>query len=79
MVARKVKRVAVAVGGVIGVGLALVALALLSWTPQNSEDYESLHIVILLINVAGVVVLFALTVGTLTMLAHVFRGNITGS
>ena len=79
MVARKVKRVAVAVGGVIGVGLALVALALLSWTPQNSEDYESLHIVILLINVAGVIVLFALTVGNLTKLARDYRGNVPGS
>ena len=79
MVARKVKQVAVAVGGVIGVGLALVALALLSWTPQNSEDYESLHIVILLINVAGVIVLFALTVGNLTKLARDYRGNVPGS
>ena len=79
MVARKVKRVAVTVGGVIGVGLALVALALLSWTPQNSEDYESLHIVILLINVVGVIVLFALTVGNLTKLARDYRGNVPGS
>ena len=79
MVARKVKQVAVAVSGVIGAGLALVALALLSWTPQNSEDYESLHIVILLINVAGVIVLFALTVGNLTKLARDYRGNVPGS
>ena len=30
--------------GAIGVGLALVALFLLSWTPQNFEDYESLFL-----------------------------------
>ena len=50
MDARKIRRAAFTVAGVIGVGLALVALFLLSWTPENSEDYESLHIVILLIN-----------------------------
>lgn len=79
MVARKIRRAIVAGVGVIGVGLALVALFLLSWTPQNSADYESLHIVILLINVAGVLVLFALTVGNLARLLRDYRGEVPGS
>jgi len=79
MDARKIRRALFAAVGVIGVGLALVALFLLSWTPQNSEDYESLHIVILLINAAGVVVLFALTVGNLARLLRDYRGHVPGS
>ena len=79
MDARTLKRVAVTIVGVIGVGLALVALFLLSWTPQNSEDYESLHITILLINVAGVVVLFLLTIGNLAKLLRDYREHVPGS
>ena len=79
MDARSLKRVAVTIVGVIGVGLALVALFLLSWTPQNSEDYESLHITILLINVAGVVVLFLLTIGNLAKLLRDYREHVPGS
>ena len=62
---RTIKRAIITAVGVIGVGLALVALFLLRWTPQNSDDFESLHIVILIINIAGVAVLFALMVGNL--------------
>jgi nitrogen fixation/metabolism regulation signal transduction histidine kinase len=76
---RTIKRVLITVLGAIGVGLALVALFLLSWTPQNSEDYESLHIVILLVNVAGVVVLFALVVGNLAKLFSDYRNHVPGS
>jgi len=79
MDARKIRRAAVAVVGAIGVGLALVALFLLSWTPQNSEDYESLHITILLINIAGVVVLFLLTIGNLARLLRDYRDHVPGS
>jgi len=79
MDARTLRRVAVTIVGVIGVGLALVALFLLSWTPQNSEQYESLHITILLINAAGVVVLFALTVGNLARLLRDYRNHVPGS
>ena len=79
MDARKIRRAAFTVAGVIGVGLALVALFLLSWTPQNSEDYESLHIVILLINIAGVLVLFTLTVGNLARLLRDYRNHVPGS
>ena len=73
------KRGMVTAIGIIGVGLALVALFLLSRTPQNSEDFESLHIIILLINVAGVVVLFALTVGNLARLLRDYRSDVPGS
>jgi nitrogen fixation/metabolism regulation signal transduction histidine kinase len=79
MDARTLKRIAVATVGIIGVGLALVALFLLSWTPQNSDDYESLHIIILLINVAGVGVLLALTIGNLARLFRDYRNHVPGS
>jgi nitrogen fixation/metabolism regulation signal transduction histidine kinase len=76
---RTIRRAATTAAGAIGVGLALVALFLLSWTPQNSEDYESLHIIILLINIAGVLVLFALMVGNLAKLFRDYRDHVPGS
>ena len=76
---RTLKRAAITTVGAIGVGLALFALFLLSWTPQNSDDYESLHIGILLVNAAGVVVLFALTVGNLARLLRDYRNDVPGS
>ncbi len=79
MDARTIKRVAITAVGVIGVGLALVALFLLSWTPQNTDDFESLHIVILAINVAGVAVLFALMVGNLAKLFQDYRNHVPGA
>jgi nitrogen fixation/metabolism regulation signal transduction histidine kinase len=79
MDARTLKRIAVGMVGAIGVGLAIIALFLLSWTPQNSDDYESLHIIILLINVAGVLVLFTLTVGNLARLLRDYRNHVPGS
>ena len=79
MVARTVKRAIVGTLGVLGVGLALIALFLLSWTPQNSEDFESLHIMILLINVVGVGVLLVLTIGNLARLFRDYRNHVPGS
>jgi len=79
MDARTIRRIVFGIVGAIGVGLALVALFLLSWTPQNSEDYESLHIVILLVNVAGVLILFSLTVGNLARLLRDYRNHVPGS
>jgi nitrogen fixation/metabolism regulation signal transduction histidine kinase len=79
MDARTIKRAAITAVGAIGVGLALIALFLLSWTPQNSEDYESLHITILLINIAGVVVLFILMVGNLAKLFSDYRNHVPGA
>jgi len=64
---------------VFGVGLALVALFLLSRTSQNSEEFESLHIIILLINIAGVLALFVLSVGSLARLLRDYRNHVPGS
>lgn len=76
---RTVKRATITLIGIVGVGLALIALFLLSRTPQNTEDLGSLHVVILLINVAGGVVLFALAVGNLTRLLRDYRRDVPGS
>ena len=62
-----------------GVGLALVALFLLSRTAQNSDDFNRLHIVILSINVIGVLVLFMLLVGNLARLLREYRTNVPGA
>ena len=61
------------------VGLALVALFLLSRTAQNSEDFNRLHILILSINVIGVFVLFILLVGNLYRLFREYRTNVPGA
>lgn len=61
------------------VGLALVALFLLSRTAQNSEDFNRLHILILSINVIGVLVLFILLVGNLYRLLREYRTNVPGA
>ena len=65
--------------GVIGVGLAIVGLFLLSQTARNSAEFDRLHIAILLINVAAVVVLFALMVGNLAKLLRDYRNHVPGS
>ena len=79
MDARTIRRVVVTMAGVIGVSLSAAALFLLSWTPQNSDDYESLHIIILLINIAGVLVLFGLAASNLLRLLHDYRRQVPGS
>jgi len=65
--------------GATGVGLALTALFLLSRTAQNAEDFDRLHILILLINVAGVMVLFAFLIGNLARLWRDYRDHVPGS
>ena len=74
-----IKKLAYTVLGTTGVGLALTALFLLSRTTQNSEDFDRLHIVILLINTAGIVVLFVLLVGNLAQLLREYRTHVLGS
>ena len=76
---RTIKRAAIAAAGAIGVGLSLVALFLLGQTAQDSAEFDRLHIVILLISVAGVVVLFALLVGNLARLLRDYRNHVPGS
>jgi len=79
MVARPIKRIFYLVLGATGVGLALTALFLLSRTAQNSEDFDRLHTVLLLINVAGVLVLFAFLIGNLARLWRDYRNHVPGS
>ena len=79
MDARSVKRVFYALLAATGVGLALVALFLLSRTAQNSDDFNRLHIAILSINVVGVLVLFMLLVGNLARLLREYRTNVPGA
>ena len=79
METRTIKRAAIGAAGVIGVGLAIVGLFLLSQTARNSAEFDRLHIAILLINVAAVVVLFALMVGNLAKLLRDYRNHVPGS
>jgi nitrogen fixation/metabolism regulation signal transduction histidine kinase len=79
MVGRSIKRLAYTLFGAVGVGLALTALFLLSRTAQNSEDFDRLHILILLINIAGVVVLFAFLIGNLARLWRDYRDHVPGA
>ena len=79
MATRKIKQLVYTALGATGVGLALTALFLLSRTAQNSEDFDRLHILILLVNVAGVVVLFALLVGNLIRLLRDYRTHVPGA
>lgn len=76
---RTVKRGVITLFALIGVGLALVALFLLSRTAQNSDDFNRLYIVILSINIIGVVVLFVLMVGNLARLLREYRTNVPGA
>lgn len=76
---KTIKRALVTVVAMFGVGLALVALFLLSRTAQNSDDFNRLHIVILSINVVGVFVLFVLMVGNLVRLLREYRTNVPGA
>jgi len=76
---RTIKRGFYALLAATGVGLALIALFLLSRSAQNSEDFNRLHIFILSINVIGVLVLFMLLVGNLARLLREYRTNVPGA
>ena len=79
MAARTIRRAAYASVGVLGVVLAVVALFLLSRTAQNSEDFDRFANTILLVNIAGLLVLFLLLIGNLTRLIREYRGHVPGS
>lgn len=79
MAARTIKRVLYTTVGVIGVGLALVALFMLSRTAQNSVQFDELANAILLVNVAGLVVLLLLLVGNVARLFQDYRAHVPGS
>jgi nitrogen fixation/metabolism regulation signal transduction histidine kinase len=76
---RTIKRATITLFALFGVGLALVALFLLSRTAQNSDDFDRLHIAILSINIVGVIVLFILLVGNLARLLREYRNNVPGA
>jgi two-component system, NtrC family, nitrogen regulation sensor histidine kinase NtrY len=76
---RTIKKLLYTALGATGVGLAVTALFLLSRTAQNAEDFDRLHILILLINVAGVMVLFAFLIGNLARLWRDYRDHVPGS
>ncbi|MFQ5609531.1 MAG: HAMP domain-containing protein, partial [Woeseiaceae bacterium] len=79
MDARTLKRAFYVLLAATGVGLALIALFLLSRTAQNSADFNRLHIIILSFNVMGVIVLFMLLVGNLARLLRDYRTNVPGA
>ena len=79
MVPRTIKRLLYTALGATGVGLALTALFLLSLTAQNVEDFDRLHTLILLINVAGILVLLAFLIGNLARLWRDYRDHVPGA
>jgi len=79
MVARTITRALYLLLAVTGLGLALVALFLLSQTTQNSDEFGRSHNVILSINIAGVVLLFVLTIGNLARLVREYRAHVPGA
>lgn len=79
MATRTIKRLIYGTIGLVGVGSALTVLFLLSRTAQNTQDYEHWHEYILLINVAGVVILFALLIGNLSRLLRDYKNHVPGS
>ena len=79
MVARTLKRVVVTLFALAGVGLAVSALFLLSQTAQNSDEFNELHNVLLVINIAGVLILFLLMAGNLGRLVREYRTHVPGA
>ncbi len=79
MVSRTLKRLGAGILALAGVTLSLTALFLLSQTAQNSDDFNRLHNVLLVINIAGVGVLFLLMVGNLGRLVRDYRAHVPGA
>ena len=79
MVARTLKRVFISLMGVAGVALVISALFLLSQTVQRSDDFDRLQDIILAINIAGGVLLFAILIGNLWRLLRDWRENVPGA
>ena len=79
METRAIRRFFYTTLAVLGVGLALVALFLLSRTARNFDDFDRLYEVILAINIAGIVLLFILLVGNLARLWRDNRTHVPGA
>ena len=65
--------------GGIGVALWITALSLLALAAQNSEKFDRWLPWILLINISGLLTLFALLAGKLTRLIRDYRKHVPGS
>jgi len=79
MALRTLKRAFIALLALVGVGLALLALFLLSVTAQNSDNFDRLHNAMLVINLVGVVVLLVLFVGNIVRLYREWHDNVPGA
>ena len=79
MEARAIKRAFIGMLAAAGVLLSLIAMFLLSVTAQNSADFDRLHNVLIVVNVAGAVLLFVLLVGNLIRLLRDYRENVPGA
>jgi nitrogen fixation/metabolism regulation signal transduction histidine kinase len=79
MVARTLKRAVYILVATSGVGLALVALFLLTQTVQKSGDFDRMQEIILWINIIGGVLLVALLIGNLARLFRDYRTNVPGA
>ncbi len=79
MGARTLKRTFYTLFAATGVGLALIALFLLSQTAQNSDEFNRLHNALLVINIAGVMILFVLLLGNIGRMIREYRTHVPGS
>src|SRR5210317_300730 len=79
MVARTLRRAVYILVATSGVGLALVALFLLTQTVQKSGDFDRMQEIILWINIIGGVLLIALLIGNLSRLFSDYRNNVPGA
>lgn len=79
MEAKRVKRTVYAILIATAVLLGLLALGLLVRTSQNPEDFGQLHELLLLVNAAGVVILFVLIAGNLYRLVRDYRRKVPGT
>ncbi|HEX5688442.1 MAG TPA: hypothetical protein VFX76_00470, partial [Roseiflexaceae bacterium] len=73
------RRILVASAAAVGVALWLVAVVLMAQSVQNSAQFSTLHVWILLINAAGLIVLVVLIGGRLLRLVRAWRARTIGS
>ena len=79
MDARRLKKIFYTALITLAVLLGLAALYLLSQTAQESEQFGRLHDLMLLVNAAGVVLLFVLIIGNLYRLIRDYRRKVPGT
>ena len=79
MASRTLKRTFYTLFAATGVGLSLVALFLLSQTAQNSDEFNRLHNSLLVINIAGVFILFVLLLGNIGRMVRDYRTHVPGA